>query len=105
MYTGRNSLDYEQYTHLFNEINVPVHILQQWLLVPEFVEEVSALYENQQPVTNETIYPIMEGICSEYDSEVLSRGYHINGANFRDLRKSVQHLYKVLNSKQNQKKR
>lgn len=105
MASGNDSLNYEQHTLLFNNISLPRYFIQQWLLIPEFSREVSVLFENQQPITNATILPIMEGIYSEYDSEMLSRGYHINGANFEYLRKSIRRLYKVLNSNSIQEKR
>lgn len=105
MTSGNDALDYEQLAKLFNNVNLPRYLLQQWLLIPEFTHEVSILFENQQPISNATILPIMEGIYSEYDSEMLSRGYHINGANFASLRKSIRRLYKVLNSNSIQEKR
>lgn len=92
----------KEYSRLFANVTLPGGLLQEWLLIPEFVSEVSDLFANGTPVTNETILPIMEGIYSQYDPATLSRGYHVNGANFRSLHKSIRRLYRVLSQKSNQ---
>jgi len=89
----------KQYTYLFEHISVPDRMLQQWLLVPEFVDEVSDLFSNGETVNDESILQIMESIYSEYDPDMIARGFHVNGANFFDMGNAIRRLYNAIKKK------
>lgn len=78
--------------HVFYRVSLPKALIVEWLKVPAFVEKVSDMIQKQEPVSDETVRPVMLNIFWD----MVKTGDKPDDVSLYKLRRSINSIAKVL---------